>query len=275
MEKGFDPRVCAHRGFRAVAPENTMIAVEKAYKLGAPWWETDVAATTDEVLVIMHDEKLCRTTNAEKVFPGRSPWSVYDFSSSELAELNAGSWYRGLDPYGQIAAGVVSENDLKAYDRARIPTLEEALKFTAEHNWHIDIEIKDATGKKCDPWIVERTVDMVRRFGLVGHTHISSFNHSYLKRVRAYEPGLDTGALIYGKLPDHIVDYLKGLDVSAINPDFNLMTRDLVREIRSAGIDVFTWTVNESDDIRRMLDWGVSGVISDFPNRIIDVIKSK
>lgn len=274
MEKGFDPRVCAHRGFRAIAPENTMLAARKAYEIGAAWWELDVAASTDEVLFVMHDEKLSRTTNAEKVFPDRSPWSIYDFSSAELKSLDAGSWYREKDPHGQIAAGVVTEKDLASFEGLRLPTLEEALAFTAEKGWFIDIEIKDATGKKCDPWIVERTVDMVRRFKLVDHAHISSFNHAYLKRVRAYEPRLETGALIYGQLPDPIVDYLRELDVAAINPDFKLLNEKLVKEIRAAGFKVLPWTVNEKADIKRMLDWGVTGVIGDFPNRTIDIIKS-
>jgi glycerophosphoryl diester phosphodiesterase len=275
MEKGFDPRVCAHRGFRAVAPENTMLAARKAYEIGAAWWEMDVAASTDEVLFVMHDETLCRTTNAEKVFPNRGPWSIYDFSSAELRSLDAGSWYREKDPHGQIAAGAVTERDLATFVGLKLPTLEEALSFTAEKNWHIDIEIKDATGKKCDPWIVERTVDMVRRFKLVERAHISSFNHAYLRRVRAYEPRLDTGALIEGKLPDNCVEYLKALDVSAINPDFKLLNEKLVKEIRAAGFDVLPWTVNEKADIKRLLDWGVTGVIGDFPNRVIDVLNSK
>ena len=116
---------------------------------------------------------------------------------------------------------------------------------------------------------------MVRRFKLIEHAHISSFNHAYLRRVRAYEPRLETGALIEKRLPDNCVEYLKSLDVSAINPDFKLLTAKLVKEIRAAGFKVLPWTVNEKADIKRMLDWGVTGVIGDFPNRVIDIIKSK
>lgn len=274
MDKGLDPRVCAHRGFRAVAPENTMLAARKAYEVGAAWWEMDVAASTDEVLFVMHDESLARTTNAQELFPGRAPWSIYDFSSTELKRLDAGSWYRAKDPHGQIAAGAVSEQDLAGFVGTKIPTLEEVLAFTAEKKWYIDIEIKDATGKSCDPWIVERTVDMVRRFKLVDRAHISSFNHAYLRRVRAYEPRLETGALIEKQLPDHIVDYLRGIDVTAINPDFHLLTEALVKEIRAAGFKVLPWTVNEKDDMKRLLAWGATGIITDFPNRLIDILKS-
>jgi glycerophosphoryl diester phosphodiesterase len=270
--KKFDWRVCAHRGFRAVAPENTILAAQKGYEAGAGWWELDVAASSDEVLIIMHDENLKRTTDAEELFPGRPSYDIYDWSFADLRKLDAGSWYEGRDQFGQVASGRLGQADFAAFRGQRLPTLEEALDFTARHSWRINIEIKNAEGRACDPWIVERVVDMVRAKGLVDSTHISSFNHSYIKRVRSYEPRLDTGALVEGKLPEDCVNYLLGLGSTSINPDFKLLDEKTVKAIRAAGVEVFPWTVNEKADMVRLLDWGVSGIITDFPDRLVEVV---
>ena len=92
------PLVIAHRGFRAIAPENTLRALDEAHAAGSPWWELDVAASSDGVLVVIHDDTLSRTTDAERAFPGRKPWTVYDFTAGELKSLDAGSWYLSADP---------------------------------------------------------------------------------------------------------------------------------------------------------------------------------
>ena len=86
------PTVIAHRGASSYAPENTLAAVDKAAELGVEWVENDVQRTKDGELVVIHDDNLKRTTDAEDVFPGRSPWKVKDFTAAEIARLDAGSW---------------------------------------------------------------------------------------------------------------------------------------------------------------------------------------
>jgi glycerophosphoryl diester phosphodiesterase len=171
-----------------------------------------------------------------------------------------------------VASGRLSRAELDSFKGLKVPSLEEALDFTAKRAWRINIEIKDATGRACDPWIVERVVDMVRAKGLIESTHISSFNHSYIRRVRAYEPRLDTGALVEEKLPEDCVNYLLKLGVTSINPDFKLLDEGIVKAIRAAGVDIFTWTVNEKADMARLLNWGVSGIITDYPDRLVELL---
>lgn len=87
------PSLIAHRGASAYAPENTLDAVGDAASLGILWVENDVQRTKDGELVVIHDDSLRRTTDAEEVFPGCAPWKVKDFTAAEIARLDAGSWF--------------------------------------------------------------------------------------------------------------------------------------------------------------------------------------
>ena len=271
MSKKADILVMAHRGFRGIVPENTLLAARAAFEAGAPWWELDVAASSDGLLVVLHDDKLVRTTDAQAVFPARAPWAVYDFSAAELGRLDAGSWYETTDPFGQIAAGRVGPAELASFRGERIPSLRACLEATKSAARKVNVEIKDATGRACDPWIVERTVEMIREFGMEGRVIISSFNHEYLRRVKRAEPRLDTGALVEER-PANLVPLLRDIGARAYHPGMARLDEATVREVREAGFDVNVWTVNEKADMERLLGWGVTGLITDFPDRALEVL---
>jgi len=135
-------QIIAHRGARSLAPENTLAAAQKGYEAGADMWETDVGVTADGVLILFHDDSLKRTTNAAEVYPGREPWTFTEFSFDEIERLDAGGWFNREDPFGQIAAGRVSPEDQASYEGLRVPTVEEALRFTKERDWVVNIELK-------------------------------------------------------------------------------------------------------------------------------------
>lgn len=234
-------------------------------------WELDVAASSDGELVVMHDDSLARTTDAAARFPGREPWTVYDFSLAELRSLDAGSWYGQADPFGQARSGRVGASAIASFEGLRIPTLAEALDLTRALGFSVNVEIKDATGRACDGWIVERAVDAIRERGMAGATLVSSFNHDYLRRAKAAEPGLAVGALVDEAPPD-TAGALRDLGAYSLNPGLELLSRAAVEEARAAGFEVFVWTVNEKDDMRRVIEWGASGIFTDFPDRLVEVL---
>lgn len=266
--------VIAHRGFRSVAPENTLLAARKAFEIGADMWELDVAATTDGELVIMHDDTLLRTTNVKEVFPARDPWSVYDFSLVELKSLDAGSWYKKADPFKQILNGKVSREEAASFAGEKIPTLREALELTKARAWSVNIEIKDATNRICDPWIVEKTVALVRELGMEGAVVISSFNHAYLERVKKAAPEIKVAALIDRPVKDPVA-ILKRLGAVALNPNLKYLDEQTVKTVRAAGFGVLVWTVNEPADMDKLIRWGVTGLITDYPDRGLAAVAGK
>ncbi len=188
----------AHRGARSLAPENTILAARKAVAVGADMWEMDVALTKDGQIVVLHDDTLERTSNAREVFPDRAPWNVHDFTFDELLKLDFGAWFGDQDPFGQIADRTVTIQEQQNFSNTRIPTLREALEFTRDYKFRINIEIKDHTGTPGDISIVESVVDMVGQMNMAGSVLISSFNHDYIARSKARDPNIPTGApLLY------------------------------------------------------------------------------
>lgn len=269
LSKWGKPLVIAHRGARSIAPENTLAAAEAGWRVGADWWELDVAVSRDGELVVLHDDTLVRTSNAAQVFPQRSPWRVWDFSFAELRSLDFGSWFAQTDPFGQIAAGQVSQEALAGFAGLQIPTLREALEWTRAHDWRVNIEIKDASGTPADSSIAEQVVDLVRQLGMDERVLISSFNHDYIVRVRAANPALRTGALVEqpGGTPDPL-ELLVRTGASAFNPQIGEVFQPQIELLRQAGKDVFVWTVNEETDLRELIRQGVSGLFTDFPQRM-------
>jgi glycerophosphoryl diester phosphodiesterase len=254
----------AHRGARSLAPENTLAAARRALEIGAEMWEVDVQMSADGKLFLTHDDTFCRTSDVETLFPDRSPWNVQTFRADEIRRLDCGSWFCVDDPFGQVALGEVTPEEVEAFRGEPIPTLREALAFTRDNDWLINVELKDHSGTPGDGSVVEQAVALVEEVGVVGRVLLSSFNHSYLERVRAINPGIATGALVLEPVPDP-VQLLRALDASAYHPWSQIVVGDDVARLRQAGYDVFVWTVNHVSEMQSLIRMGVTGIFTDFP----------
>jgi glycerophosphoryl diester phosphodiesterase len=286
------PIIIAHRGARSIAPENTFIACEIAFKrCGAEMLEIDVHPSKDGVPMVIHDESLERTTNVKEKFPDRAPYWVSQFSAAELMALDAGSWFVQADPFGQIKAGTVSDTDIAHFSsgRVRIPTLAAILELVKHHDGWINIEIKNFPGYY--PGFSEAILDVVRRSGIASRVVFSSFDHEVVLRLKTLCPDIPVGALC-----DQPVTPLKAyvkdiLGAVAWNPDKDVLglgslayvveqspkglRPDLVREAHDAGLAVYVWTVNKPRDLQTMIDLGVDGVFTDFPHTMRDLLKAR
>lgn len=264
-------KIIAHRGARSIAPENTVAAAQKGLEAGADGWELDVAMSSDGVLVLLHDDTLDRTSNAFQVFPDRLPWNVYTFSIADLNQLDFGSWFIEKDPFKQITAGNVPTSDIESFKDLRISTLEEALRFTLENNWWVNVEIKDATGTIADKVIVPKIVALIEELQMKDHVIISSFNHEYLRQVRSLSPDLAIGVLMSGPVMDPVA-LMRELDAQAYHPSYKITDPKQVRLLREAGYDVNVWTVNEEKEMLALIEMGVTGIFTDYPQRLKPII---
>lgn len=262
----------AHRGARSLAPENTLAAARKGLEIGADLWELDVAVTADGELVVLHDDSLKRTSNAEQVFPNRRPWLVHTFTLAELRRLDFGSWFNKTDPFKQIAAGAVTEEMQDGYVGEPIPTLREALVFTRENQWRVNVEIKDASGTPGDQDVAEKAVVLIEELGMIGRVLISSFNHSYLRRVKSANPDLLTAALVENPAADP-ARLVRELGALGYNPGIERFRPNDIPAIRKAGVEVFVWTVNDPQSMRELITNGVSGIFTDFPQILKDILQ--
>ncbi|MFD7298774.1 glycerophosphodiester phosphodiesterase [Streptomyces sp. NPDC059897] len=246
--------VVAHRGASAYAPENTLPAVDRASALGISWVENDVQRTRDGVLVVLHDTTLARTTNVEQLYPNRSPWNVADFTSSELARLDAGSW-KGAE-----------------YAGTRIPTLHEYLRRVDRNGQKLLMEIK---APELYPGIEDQILRQLRRDGWLDSWDvkhrliIQSFNADSVRTVHDRRPDIKTGFLgtpAVSELPK----YAKFAD--QINPSHTTTSADYVKAVHALKgphgkqLETYTWTVNDAQTAQKVAGFGVDGIISNAPD---------
>ncbi|MFF8244678.1 glycerophosphodiester phosphodiesterase family protein [Streptomyces griseus] len=252
------PVVVAHRGASGYAPENTLAAVDAADALGIEWVENDVHRTRDGVLVVLHDNDLKRTTDAEQVYPDRAPWAVKDFTAAELAKLDAGSWF------GERFAG------------ARVPTLTQFLSRMERNRQKLLLEIKSPATY---PGIERDIIRVLGRSGWLDRSHvrsrlvIQSFGADSVKTVHSLRPDITTGFLGTPAVAD-LPSYAAFTD--QINPSYATIGADYVAAVQrlkgphGKRLRVNTWTVNKAADAVKARDYGVDGIITNFPDVVRD-----
>jgi glycerophosphoryl diester phosphodiesterase len=263
--------ICAHRGARSIAPENTLMAWEKARSCGADLWEADVQATADGELVLFHDHTLERTTDIimRSEFSDRKPWNLAEFTLEELKNLAAGSWFLQSDPFATIAQGEVSRDEFSAIREQQIPLLQDALQDCRKYDFPLNLEIKDQTGTAADGTIVRQVLALLKSTDTGQLVLISSFNHDYLRQVKQLNPSIVTAALAENKHPDNLLDYLQDLDVDAYHPDQLITDAALIRQLVNAGMKVNLWTVNEVERAQYFIAAGATFICTDWPQQMV------
>jgi glycerophosphoryl diester phosphodiesterase len=257
----------AHRGARSLAPENTLLAARRGLEAGADLWETDLAVTRDEQLILFHDDLLVRTTDVQVRYPDRAFEPFTTFSLAEIRALDAGSWFVEADPHGQIAAGALSPADQNRCRGAQVPTLEEALVFTRDADWKLNLELKSLPEPMAAFPVVPRVLAMIDRVGFsADRILISSFNHTWLEEVQARRPELQVQALL-GYHTDRPLDW-GPLTFETYNVRHTLIQDADILERKQQGFAINLFTVNDASDMRHFIALGVDGLITDFPQRL-------
>ena len=234
--------VIAHRGASGYAPENTMAAFRRAVALGAPFIETDLQLSRDAHFVAIHDETLERTTNGKG--------AVHDLTLSELRRLDAGSWFSS------------------EFADERVPILEEILDFCKKHDVVFYLELKPGGS-----WGGEHAlIGALRESKEIPRTVVISFNANIVEKLRQIEPTLMTGLLYDGQLEQPIEKALEvGARQLAVRGD--LVTPALLAEARRKDLQVVCWTVNHPAHMRMLMEAGVDGIMSDYPDRLLEATK--
>lgn len=230
-------RVFAHRGFSGSYPENTMLAFKQALANGAGGIELDVQLTKDGEVIILHDEKLDRTTTGTGL--------VSEHSLEDLRQLDASYTYRGMVGFNPI------------------PTLREYFEQVKQEDIITNIELK--TGILPYPGIEQKTWELIREFHLEDRIIISSFNHYSIMRMKSIAPCLEYGLLTSTWIYQPGA-YAKQLGVTCYHPHYIGLTDEVIQDLKEHNIKINPWTVNSKEDAANLIAKGVDNIISNYPD---------
>ncbi len=259
--------VIAHRGARSLAPENTLAAARKAHQLGADLWETDVAVTADDHLILMHDDAMTRTTNVSDIFPGRVPAAFSTYSLAEIRSLDAGSWFERDDPFGQVAIGAVDNQALAGYAGEKVPTLREAFELTLALDWFLNLELKAQPSPKNNFDLVNAVLELADEVK-IGPDHLlfSSACLAWLKTLKQRRPEFEVQAIL-GLFAEDPMDFTDPF-FDTFNPRHTRVSLDQLKTQVDLGLKLNPYSVNDEDMIASLIEIGVAGLITDYPQRI-------
>jgi glycerophosphoryl diester phosphodiesterase len=259
-----------HRGARGHAPENTLAGFERALAIGVTTLELDVGVTRDAVVVIHHDRRL----NPDLARGPGGGWIaapgplVSELSFEELQRYDVGR----IRPGSEYARRFPEQQPI---DGTRIPRLAELLVRTQSLPVRFNIETKvsaQSPGETLPPAAFARAlIAEIRKAGVEARSTIQSFDWRTLKVVEQEAREIATVYLTEAESSDPQAVHAAGGRIWS--PDFRALNPANAAAAHRLGLKTIPWTVNERGDIARVLDMGVEGIISDYPDRVREELK--
>ena len=292
--------VQGHRGARGLAPENTLAAFRRALDAGVTTIETDVGVTGDGVVVVAHDRRLnpALTRGVDGRWLDAPGPAIRSLSLAELSAYDVGR----IDPASSYAKTFPQQ---RPADGERIPTLEAVIEIVkrSARPVRLNVETKispSAPEETLDPAAFARAVvEVLRKHGVVERTTLQSFDWRTLIEAKKLAPELRTACLTTeggsgdtvkagdaGVSPWHaglslaahggsLPALVKAAKCDIWSPFHRNVTPERLRDARALGLAILPWTVNERADMESLIEAGVDGLITDYPDRLIEVLRAK
>ncbi|OLS41766.1 glycerophosphodiester phosphodiesterase [Bacillus sp. MRMR6] len=234
-------QIFAHRGYSANFAENTMTAFIEAEKAGADGLELDVQLTKDGEVVVIHDEKVNRTTDGNGF--------VKNLLFKEIRKFNANK---------------------KGVKKEPIPSLIEVLEWMQTNNMVCNIELKNTL----IPYkgMEEKVIDLTRQYGLTDRIIISSFNHYSIVYSYRMAPEIETAPLFYETIYMPWI-YAQSIRAKGIHPKYSLISDEIIKSTMENGIAVRPYTVNKEADMHRLFKINCTAIITDDPVKALRIKK--
>ena len=230
------PYILGHRGAPTLAVENSLLSFEKIAKMGVEGAELDIHLTADNKVVVIHDENIKRLTEKDEY--------IKNMKYSELCQ------YSLKDKFSNTA---------------RIPLLTEVLSELKDCKL-INIEIKNYIIDYPD--LEKKAVKIVKNMNLSGKVIFSSFNHYSIKKLENVDSKIETGVLYYSNLFEPW-EYAKSLNVNTVHPHYYSVDKNLIDYCHKEGLQVFVFGVDNENKIKKLINLGVDGIITDFPKKAL------
>ena len=261
-----------HRGCRGLLPENSMPAFLKALELGVDTLELDVAVSKDKIVVVSHEPYMnpviCLDPEGDAILDEYAKkYNLYQMTLNDIQQFDCGSKYHPKFP---------NQEKVKTYK----PSLSEVLKETKKINPSIkfNIEIKsdpeyyDVFTPKPKEFVA-LVLDVLNENNACNETNLQSFDLRILEEIKIQSPKMEVALLVEDD--EVILEKLNKMSYSPaiISPYYKLLNKEIVSDLKIRGFKVIPWTVNTEQDIKLMIDYNVNGIITDYPDRLITILK--
>lgn len=256
-EKHKDIVNVSHRGASGYAPEHTITSYQMGDKMHGEYIEVDLQMTKDGKLIAMHDETVDRTTDGTGL--------VKDYTLEQIKQLDAGSWFN--EKYPQYAN--------LDYAGLKVPTLEEVFqKFGKNAKYYIETKSPEVY-----PGMEKELLRLVNDYNINKNTLlVQSFSSLSLKTMNELDPSVKLVQLLSYKTNAVITD----AEIAAIKqyamgvgPNYTYLNQDYVQKVAGSGLAIHPYTVNDKETMKKLIDWGVTGMFTNFPDRLHEVMKGK
>lgn len=261
-----------HRGARGHLPENTLPSFSLAIEMGVDTLEFDVAITSDGTVVVHHDRRL--NPDVARGPDGRwlaSPTpTLHSLSYRELSRYDVGR----IRPGSEYATRFPHQQPV---DGTRVPRLADLFAMAGKTKVRFNIEMKVDPGHPDETLPPEpfarAVIAEVLKAGMASRSQLQSFDWRAVKAVEREAPELATAYLTEAR--DSLLEKVRAAGAKTWSPEYRAVTRKTIEDAHGTGIRVVVWTVNEPRDIARLIDWGVDGIISDYPDRVLQELRHR
>lgn len=248
--------IIGHKGASGYAPENTLASFQRAMDQGAEMIEVDVHLSKDGEIIVFHDEDVSRTTNGAG--------KIHEMTLAEIKELDAGSWFS--DEF-------VGE---------QIPTLGETIDLI-HGKMGLIIDIK-SRGHEFYDGFAEKVVDIIVEKGAKEWCIVQSYDQEYLEHAYAEDSTIQMKKLMMGEDESLLLSFYlnsksfmtnrhKHEFYQTINPHYKTVSNRRIFRLHARGYQIYTYVVNEREDMIKMLNMAVDGIITDFPDKLVKIRK--
>ncbi len=242
--------VIAHRGVSGSYPENTLSAFQAAIDIRAEMVELDISTSKDGIPVTVHDRTVDRTTDFEG--------DVQSFSLEELKRMEVGAWFS------------------EEFRGEEFPTLKNSLELMKD-KIAVNIEIKtEAVSDATEGGVVDKALQVVKDLDMTSSVIFSSFDYRVMEQLNVLDPKM-AKALLYEAsqsaelLPSELVQKYK---VDIFNCSYKQLSEEWINDLQKHKIPYFVYTVNEPELMRELIEKGVSGIFTDFPQELIRIVEN-
>jgi glycerophosphoryl diester phosphodiesterase len=268
--------VQGHRGYRGLYPENTIPGFIKAIEIGCSTLELDVVITGDNEVLVSHEayfnHKITSLSDGNYIEElNERDYNIYKMKLSEIRNYDV-----GMKPHPNFPRQ-------KKFKITK-PTLNEVFsaceKFIKDNklkkvNYNIEVKYESESFNPPPAKFVKLVLEVIEKNKLSSRCNIQSFSHTIMNETKFQNPKMKTAILIGDTLG---IDYhLSKLTFTPdiYSPYFELVDEDLISTLKNKGIKIIPWTVNDSRNIRKLLNLNVDGIITDYPEVVIEILNNK